>query len=81
MGTIRFIKVDEVFCSVDAERGAFTDLADQLTFEMPNAKFHPLVESGQWDGKIRLLNKMNHLMYAGLITRLQRWQKHLVTKL
>jgi superfamily II DNA or RNA helicase len=67
LSLVRFIKVDEVYCSVDTDYGTFLELAEQLTFEIPNKKFHPLVESGQWDGNIRLLNKMNKLMYGGLI--------------
>ncbi len=67
MSVVKFIKIDEVYCSVQAEYGIFLELADALTFEVPNKKFHPLVQSGQWDGLIRLLNKGNHLMYAGLI--------------
>jgi superfamily II DNA or RNA helicase len=67
MSVVKFIKIDEVFCSVDAEYSVFLELAEAFTFEIPNKRFHPLVQEGKWDGKIRLINKMNHLMYSGLI--------------
>lgn len=67
MSQIYFKKANEVFCTVQCDYSVLNDLAEELTFEVPNSKFHPLVQSGQWDGKIRLLNRMNSLMYAGLI--------------
>lgn len=67
MSVVKFIRIDEVYCSVDADYDIFQELAEALTFEIPKKQFHPLVQAGQWDGKIRLLNRMNHLMYGGLI--------------
>lgn len=67
MSTVRFIKINDVFCSVQGEASAIENLAEQLTFEVPNSKFHPLVQSGMWDGNIRLLNRFNGQMYVGLI--------------
>jgi superfamily II DNA or RNA helicase len=62
---------DDVHCRVVGEYSTISTVADQLTFEVPNSKFHPLVKAGVWDGAIRLLNKMNGLMYVGLIRHLQ----------
>lgn len=67
MSLVKFIKVDEVYCSVQTDYTAFLELCEALSFEIPNKRFHPLVQSGNWDGFIRLINKMNKLMYSGLI--------------
>jgi len=42
------------------------ELSDQFTFMVPGAKFSPAYRNKVWDGKIRLLNIMTGLLYAGL---------------
>lgn len=42
------------------------EIADELTFEVPNARFHPKVKAGFWDGKIRLVNSLTGYVYTGL---------------
>lgn len=42
------------------------EIADELTFEVPNARFHPKVKAGFWDGKIRLVNSLTGEVYSGL---------------
>ena len=64
---ITFKKVNEVYCRIDADRSEISDLSDRMTFEVPGAKFSPLVQQGMWDGKIRLINQRDRLMYSGLI--------------
>jgi superfamily II DNA or RNA helicase len=63
---------DNVHCHVVGSQSVIGTVADQMTFEIPNAKFHPLVKAGVWDGSIKLLNRMNGLMYVGLIKHLQQ---------
>lgn len=67
MSGLLFQKYDEVYCRVVGERSDLVNLAELMTFEVPGARFNPMVQSNQWDGKIRLLNLMTGMMYAGLI--------------
>lgn len=60
-------KHDSVYNRIVAEPGIIMEMADHFTFEVPNAKFNPLVRNKIWDGKIRLLNPLTCLLYAGLI--------------
>lgn len=70
MDTVIIRKHDSVYNRIIADPGIIMEIADQFTFEIPNAKFHPLVRNKVWDGKIRLLNTLNGLLYAGLAKHL-----------
>lgn len=54
------------------DAGIMQELIDLFTFEVPNAKFHPLVRAKRWDGKIRLM-KPSGLIYTGLIPEVQSY--------
>lgn len=45
-------------------------LADELSFEIEGAKFHPLVRSHQWDGIIRCINRATGEFMLGLVPRI-----------
>lgn len=66
MGTITIKRHDEVYNRIVCEPGIAMELADFFTFEVPGAKFMPIVRNKIWDGKIRLLNPLTCLLYAGL---------------
>lgn len=51
---------------VECERHVASELSDYFTFEVPGAKFMPSVKRRQWDGKIRMLNRTNGEINAGL---------------
>lgn len=42
------------------------EMNEYFTFEVPGAKYMPSVRNKIWDGKVRLLNVMSCLLYAGL---------------
>ena len=42
-------------------------MSEYFTFTVPGAKFMPAYRSKFWDGKVRLLNVMTGLIYAGLL--------------
>lgn len=65
--TVRIEKVNEVFLRIDAEASIIMELSDYFTFDVPGAKFSPQYKAKFWDGKIRLLNNMTRLLYAGLL--------------
>ena len=60
-------KFDEVYIKIKADPGVMMELSEYFTFNVPGAKFMPAYRSKFWDGKIRLLNVMTGLLYAGLL--------------
>ncbi len=58
---------NEVFVKVNCDPSEAQELSEHFTFEAPGAKFHPLVRNKVWDGKIRLFNTRNRLLYRGLV--------------
>ena len=59
---------DETYIAVDSDqRGVLQSLSDFLTFEIPNANFHPKVKAKMWDGKIRLVCSQTQRVYKGLL--------------
>lgn len=59
-------KKNDIFVSIQCERGIAQEISDHFTFEVPGAKFMPSYRTRAWDGKIRLFNLKTHLIYYGL---------------
>ena len=59
-------KIDDVHLLVECDRSQAAELNDYFTFEVPNARFTSSYKNGFWDGKIRLFNVHNRLLYTGL---------------
>ena len=57
----------------DTESSVLRDLSDHFTFEVPGAKFMPVVKQGRWDGKIRMLNRQNGEINVGLYQSIVEW--------
>ena len=52
---MRISKKNEVYLILsDLSSSENQELADFFTFEVPGAKFMPMVRNRMWDGKIRL---------------------------
>ena len=64
-----------MYLHVNAEPHVYYELADQFTFELPDAKFMPQYKSKYWDGKIRLFNTQNGQIYVGLLDRIVQFCK------
>lgn len=58
---------------IDAEPGVVQQLSDYFTFEVPGAKFMPAVKQRRWDGKIRMLNRTNGEINAGLYWAIKKF--------
>ena len=67
MDEVSIEKVNEVYVRVNADPGVKMEMSEYFTFEVPGAKFMPSVRNKVWDGKIRLLNVMTGMIYAGLV--------------
>ena len=63
-------KKNEVYLYIKAEPHIYYELADQFTFEVPNAKFSPQYRNKYWDGKIRLFNTQTGEIYIGLLDKI-----------
>lgn len=53
--------------------GILMELSDQLTFFKDNYKYDPKFRNRLWDGKIRLVNRMTRLVYAGLAQKIKKF--------
>lgn len=73
--TIRVLHYDEVYNKIVCDPGTAMELSDHFTFEVPGAKFMPLVRNKVWDGKIRLFNPLTCLLYGGLSHHLEQFCK------
>jgi superfamily II DNA or RNA helicase len=74
MPDIRVVYYDEVHIRVLCEEPSVAqELSDHYTFDVPGARFSPKFKHKQWDGKIRLYNIHNALLYAGLLVSLYKF--------
>lgn len=51
---------------IEADPDVVAELSDRFTFKVPGAEFMPAVKKRRWDGKIRLFNRLNGEINAGL---------------
>jgi superfamily II DNA or RNA helicase len=70
---LQLIKVNEVYLKVVSEASVVQELSEHLTFMVPGAKFSPAYKNKFWDGKIRLLNSLTGLTYAGLVKEISEF--------
>ena len=52
------------------------EISDFFTFEVPNAKFMPMVRNRMWDGKIRLFSPATGEIYLGLLPYIKEYCKN-----
>ena len=64
---IQIEKVDEVWMKIHASRSILSELSEYFTFTVPGAHYMYKYKMKLWDGKIRLLNRTNCTLYAGLV--------------
>ena len=60
-------KKNEVYLTVDCEPHVGYELADEFTFEVPQAKFMSAYKKRYWDGKIKLFSPGTGEIYVGLL--------------
>ena len=65
--TIEVSKKDEVFLKIACAASVAQELCDYFTFIVPGHTFMPAFRMKIWDGKIRLFNIHNRLLYSGLL--------------
>ena len=60
-------QIDNVYVKVRAEPSIKMEMSEYFEFFVPGYKFMPSYKNKVWDGKIRLLNTMTGIIYAGLV--------------
>lgn len=66
---------NETYIKLRCDDSISQELSDYFTFEVPGARFNPLVKKKKWDGKIRLFNTASHHIYAGLLDYVKEFAK------
>jgi superfamily II DNA or RNA helicase len=70
---LKIIKKNEVYFRISCDAGIAHEICDAFKFEVPNAKFHPKVKAGVWDGYIRLFNLKTREFPIGLYSELKKF--------
>lgn len=66
-------RVDHGHVRVDCDLGILQEISEAFTFKVKGAEFMPAYRNKFWDGKIRLLNTVTRLIYAGLYDRVREF--------
>ena len=67
MSDVLIKKKNEVYLTINCEPHVQYELADEFTFEVPQAKFMSAYKKRYWDGKIKLYSPATGEIYAGLL--------------
>ena len=76
MSNITIEKKNEVYLRVGCEPHVGMELADEFTFEVPEAKFMSDYRKRYWDGKIKLFSPGTGEIYAGLLPYVTSFYKN-----
>ena len=68
-------KKNDVYLTVETDKGIARELSDFFTFEVPGAKFMPQYRNRMWDGKIRLFSMQTGEIYFGLLSYIEEFAK------
>ena len=68
-------KKNDVYLTVEVDKGIARELSDFFTFEVPGAKFMPQYRNRMWDGKIRLFSIQTGEIYFGLLSYIEEFAK------
>ena len=73
MSDIEIINKNHVKLQVKCDMSIAQELNEHFSFEVPNAKFHPLVRNKVWDGKVRLFSLYTKEIYVGLLKYIEHF--------
>ena len=65
--------LNSVHVRVRAEPSILMELSDNFTYFAPNYRFNPRYKNKVWDGKIRLVNTLTGICYAGMSKRIKKF--------
>lgn len=70
---IEIKKYNDVYVKVICPDSTAQELSEYFTFMAPNYRFNPKYKARIWDGKIRLFNLRQRIIYAGLTTEIVKF--------
>jgi len=70
---VRIEKIDNVYIRIIAEPSIKMEMSDHFKFKVPGYQFMPAYKNKMWSGDILLFNAMTGLIYAGLLTLVQKF--------
>lgn len=70
---ITFQKLNNIHYRVNCDQKTAHELSDEFSFRVDGCEFMPKYKSGQWDGNIRLFNRVTRSVYAGLIEKVKSY--------
>jgi superfamily II DNA or RNA helicase len=73
MESVHLQYINAVHCKVVTEPSILMELSDHFTFFAENYRFNPRYKARVWDGKIRLVNRLTALIYAGLARHVKKF--------
>lgn len=73
MADIQISKKNEVYAYVDCDHGIANELSEYFSFFAKDYKWNPKFKTRRWDGKIRLFDKRDNTIYAGLYAHLEQF--------
>lgn len=73
MSDVHLEYIDAVNIRVRTEAGILMELSDHFTFFKEGYKWSPRFRNRQWDGKIRLINRLTAVCRAGLAVRIKKF--------
>ena len=73
MSDVHLKYINSVNVKVCADPSTIMELSDQLTYYADNYKWNPKYKARMWDGKIRLVNQLSGITYAGLAQRIKKF--------
>lgn len=75
MADIILAPLNHAFIYVWADEAIERELSDEFSFVVPSAQYMSIYRKRNWDGRIRLLNRVTKTIYAGLTPRIERWAR------
>jgi superfamily II DNA or RNA helicase len=73
MESVHLQYINSVHCKIVTDASILMEISDHFTFFAENYRFNPRYKARVWDGKIRLVNRLTALIYAGLAHHVKKF--------
>lgn len=73
MADVHLKYINNVHIKVCGDPSTIMELSDHFTFYADNYKWNPKYKARMWDGKIRLVNQLSGICYAGLSQKIKKF--------
>lgn len=73
MADIILAPLNHAFIHIWTDEAIERELSDEFSFVVPGAQYMSIYRKRNWDGKIRLFNRVTKTIYAGLTAKIERW--------